>query len=303
MAEMFRSRDIPVTFLVRERNFWDAVLPTEEAKLINRHILEHHIDLRLETELREILADETGSVRGVVTKAGEEIACQFVGLTVGVRPNIDFLKSNNEQLSKQGQPTLELNRGILVSGFFETNIADVYAIGDCAEFRESLAPDRKNIEQVWYTGRMHGETLAHNLTSSTPASYKPGVWFNSAKFLDIEYQTYGHVPPFSLEGSDSIYWEDPNGKVAIRLVYEKESKKLLGANALGWRLRHAFFDTAIAEGWTMEAVLSNLHKANFNPEFFDSPTKAVIAVYSQKTGVAISRKKTSFFHRIIGSRS
>jgi hypothetical protein len=29
--------------------------------------------------------------------------------------------------------------------------------------------------------------------TGTPTEYKPGHWFNSAKFLDIEYQTYGWV--------------------------------------------------------------------------------------------------------------
>jgi len=47
MAEMFRSRDIPVTMLVRESSYWNNVLPAEESHMISRHIKEHHIDLRL----------------------------------------------------------------------------------------------------------------------------------------------------------------------------------------------------------------------------------------------------------------
>jgi len=303
MAEMFRSRDIPVTFLVREVNFWDNVLPKEEAQLINRHIRTHHIDLRLETELSEILPDETGRVRAVKTNSGEEIACEFVGLTVGVRPNSDFLKKNNEQLTKASKSTLDLNRGVLVDGYFNTNIPDVYAIGDCAEFREIPAEDRKPIEQVWYTGRMHGETLAHNLTSDSPVPYRPGVWFNSAKFLDIEYQTYGQVPPVLHPETDTFYWEDTDGKSAIRFVFDQKSQKIQGVNAFGWRLRHEFFDRAISKGWTMDTVLSQLHKANFNPEFFKNHMQEVLAAYRQKTGRSISLQKTSFFHRLIGSRA
>ncbi len=93
LAEMLMSRNIPVTFLVRERYFYDIILPQEEAKLISRHILEHGVDLRLSTELKEILPGPDGHVRAVVTSRGEEIACQFVGLTVGVHPNIDVVKT------------------------------------------------------------------------------------------------------------------------------------------------------------------------------------------------------------------
>ena len=93
MAEMLRSRDIPVTFLVRESSFWNGVLPAEESEIINRHIKEHHIDLRLNCNLKEILSDENGKTHAVViAETGEEIPCDVVGLTAGVSPNISFLK-------------------------------------------------------------------------------------------------------------------------------------------------------------------------------------------------------------------
>ncbi|NND16025.1 MAG: NAD(P)/FAD-dependent oxidoreductase, partial [Eudoraea sp.] len=79
LAEMLRSRDIPVTFLVREESFWNGILPDGESEMINEHILEHHIDLRLETNLKEIVADENGRIKSVVTDKEEIIECQVVG--------------------------------------------------------------------------------------------------------------------------------------------------------------------------------------------------------------------------------
>ena len=80
MAEMYHSRNIPVTILVREKSYWNNVLPAEESAMINRHIKEAHIDLRLETELDSIIDDGTGTARAVKTKSGEEIACGYVCL-------------------------------------------------------------------------------------------------------------------------------------------------------------------------------------------------------------------------------
>ncbi len=60
LAEMLLSRNIAVTFLVREKSFWDIVLPPGESEMINRHIIEHGIELKLETGLKEIIADENG---------------------------------------------------------------------------------------------------------------------------------------------------------------------------------------------------------------------------------------------------
>lgn len=293
MAEMFSSRKIPVTFLVREKNFWDNILPENEAKLVNRHIFEHQIDLRLESELDEILDDGHGRVKAIKTKSGDLIECQFVGLTVGVRPNVDFLKESK----------IEINRGVKVNGYFKTNVEDVYAIGDCAEFQEAPAPDRKNIEQIWYTGRMHGETLAFNLTNSKQVPYQPGIWFNSAKFFDIEYQTYGFVPPIWGEDIESFYWEDSKGKIAIRILYQKSNQAVIGVNAFGWRLRHEYFDHAIEKGYSIEKVLSELGQASFNPEFYKSLHKEVLKQYNKEKGKSIQIKKQTFLQKLIGSRA
>lgn len=293
MAEMLASRKIPVTFLVREKNFWDNILPEEEAKMINRHILEHGIDLRLDTEMKEIIGDEQGRAKAVVTQKGEEIACEFVGLAIGVVPNIGFLLGSG----------IDTARGILVDHYFRTNIPNVFAIGDCAEFKEPVAEDRKNIEQVWYTGRMHGETLAHNLSSSIPVPYKPGPWFNSAKFFDIEFQTYGQVPPKLPADTETFYWEEENGKVFIRLNFDKATKLFKGVNALGWRLRHEFFDKALTELWAIDQVIASLDKASFNPEFYKPYYQSVLQQYNRVNGKNLQFKKVSLFHKLIGSRA
>jgi NADPH-dependent 2,4-dienoyl-CoA reductase/sulfur reductase-like enzyme len=276
MAEMLRSRDIPVTFLVREKEFWNNILPDEEAKLVGRHIREHHIDLRLETELDKIIDDGTGRVKSVITKSGEEISCQFVGLGVGVSPNVELLKNTS----------IEVDRGILVDEYFATNIPDVYAIGDCIEYR-TPPPNRPKVEQVWYTGRMHGETLAYNLTNK-PVSYQPGPWFNSAKFLDIEYQTYGVVPCIWKHPVASFYWEHPEGKVCFRALYEGDSKKILGVNSLGFRLRHEYFDEILQRGGTVEEVLSQLHIASFDQEFAEDHHQDILNNFESQTGTKLS---------------
>ena len=280
MAEMLLSSKIPVTFLVREESFWNVVLPKEESEMINRHIREHHVDLRLSTELKEILADENGRARAVVTSQGEEIACQFVGLTAGVSPNIDFLKDSG----------IETQRGVMVDPYLETNVPDVYAIGDCAQFRQPL-PNRRPVEQVWYTGRMMGEVVAHTICGKKTA-YKPGVWFNSAKFFDIEYQTYGHVWAQLKEDEEQFYWEHKDGKKCLKFVFNKTSGKLLGINAFGIRLRHEVFDQWLNEGRTIGFVLENLRKANFDPEFFKRHEREIVDLYNrQNAGADLSLVK------------
>jgi NADPH-dependent 2,4-dienoyl-CoA reductase/sulfur reductase-like enzyme len=270
MAEMLLSRNIQVTFLVREKSFWNVVLPKEESDMINRHIREHNVDLRLETELKEIVANDHGSVGAVVTNDGDEIPCQFVGLTAGVSPNIDFIRSSD----------VETDRGVLVNKYFETNIPDIYAIGDCAQFKK-LLPGRKSIEQVWYTGRMHGETVAKTICGEK-TTYQPGPWFNSAKFFDIEYQVYGDIKNKPAENEDYLYWEHAKGKHSIRIAFDRETTKVLGFNLMGIRYRHEVCEQWLKNGALLKDVVANLKKANFDPEFYQQYEEDIISEYNSR---------------------
>jgi NAD(P)H-nitrite reductase large subunit len=270
MAEMLRSRDIEVTFLVRETEFWNNVLPRQDANLISRHVRLHHVDLRLNTELKEIVGDSGGRVQSIITSAGEKIECQFVGLTVGVTPNVSFLAGSG----------IEVKHGVLVNDFLQTNAADVYAIGDCVERTYEL-PGRKNIEQVWYTGRMMGEVVAQTICGE-PTKYEPGPWFNSAKFFDIEYQTYGNVNNVLKSHEEEFYWEHPSGEKAMHFVWYATTRELVGVNAFGIRLRHASFDQWLREKRTIDFVLSHLKEANFDPEFYDRHEEEIKREFESK---------------------
>ncbi|QOD60380.1 NAD(P)/FAD-dependent oxidoreductase [Polaribacter haliotis] len=285
LAEMLRSRDIPVTFLVREDSFWNGVLPAQESKMINNHIKEHHIDLRLNTNLKEIKSDELGKVSSIIIEeTGEEIFCNVVGLTAGVTPNIDFLKDTN----------IETKKGVLVNRFLETNIKDIYAIGDCAEQHEAIG-QRRNIEAVWYTGRMMGEALAQTICGNK-TEYKPGHWFNSAKFLDIEYQTYGWVFSEKNKQENEAYfqWKHPKQHKCITISFDKNSNKFLGINTFGIRMRHEIFDQWLTENKSIEHVLEYLADANFDPEFYSLHEKEIVNKFNIENNTNIQLKKKSW---------
>ena len=271
LAEMLTTRKIPVTFLVREESFWNGVLPQGESELLNRHIKSHHIDLRLSSNLKEILSDENGQARAIVIEeTGEEIQCTVVGLTAGVTPNIDFLKDSG----------IELGRGVKVNRFLETNIEHIYAIGDCAEQLEPIG-NRRPIEAVWYTGRMMGETVAQTICGNR-IEYKPGHWFNSAKFFDIEYQTYGWVFAKKKDYEAHFHWKHEDDSKCITVAYHKESDVFLGINTFGIRMKHEVFDRWLSEKQSVPYIIEHLKEANFDPEFYAHFEKEVQLAFSNQ---------------------
>ena len=273
MAEMLRTRNIEVSMLVREDAFWTNALPKTEAEMLSRHIKSHGVNLRHNSELDKILGDENGNVRAVLTKDGEEIPCCVVGITTGVKPNISFLKNSE----------IETDKGILVNRMLETNIQNVYAIGDCAQQRQPIG-NRPPVEAVWYTGRMMGEALAQTICGK-PFQYNPGNWFNSAKFFDIEYQTYGWVFSESRKKDyeAQFHWKCASDLRSITISYHKENDEFLGINTFGIRMKHEVFDRWLNEKRSLDYVIQNLKRANFDPEFFKNYEKEIQIAYTNQS--------------------
>lgn len=283
MAEMLLSRGIAVTFLVRESVFWGNILPKEEGLLVRDHGIEHGVNFKFETELKEIVAGTDGRVSKIITNKDEEVHCQFVGLTAGVSPNIDFVKSS----------TIETGRGILVNDFLETNIENIYACGDCAEIKTE-GNQRNRIEPLWYTGKLQAQALAKTILGKK-TFYERGIWFNSAKFFDIEYQTYGFVASQLPEDSEDFYWQAETNKHCIRFVYNKKSKILTGVNVFGIRLRHKVFESWIKNKKSIDYVMSHLKDANFDPEFYKKYDYEILAKYNADHGKNLELSKLNWF--------
>ncbi len=253
LAEMLHSCGLPVTFLVREDSYWNNILPAEESRMVSRLIREAGFGLKLETGLKEIEGDDSGRACAVITDTDERIECQLVGLTAGVSPNTDLVKDT----------AIDTGRGVFVDWSLRTNVPDVLAAGDCAEI-VTEGDARNLLQQVWYTGKRQAR-IAAQVLAGREAIYDPGIWYNSAKFLDLEYHTYGQVN-LCVPDEQNLYWEHANGNHSIRIVYLQD--RVIGINTMGVRFHHRVCEAWIAEQRPLDYVLEHLADANFDPEFF-----------------------------------
>ncbi len=263
LAEMLHARHLRVTLLVREARYWGNVLPAEEARMVEAEIERHGIGLRLGAELELIEDDGRGRAAAVRTRSGERLAAQVVGLTAGVSPNLDLVRETD----------LPFDRGVIVDRSLRTPVEHIWAAGDCAEIRDSDAK-RGLVQQVWYTGRFQGRAAAESMAGEV-VNYDPGIWFNSAKFLDLEYQTYGSVPS---DGQESLWWQHPSGRAGMRIALA--GRRVVGFNFMGTRRRHQVCERWLAEGRELDYVLAHLSECDFDSEFtprFDGQVAAALA--------------------------
>ncbi len=261
MAEMLRVRSIDVHMLVREPAYMDYLFSADESELIHQQIRRHGVHLHLGTELDFIETDDDGRAIAVITKSGQRLDASFVGLAVGVHPNADLAR----------QSGIETGKGVLVTTTFETSAPDVFAVGDCAEFRKPLAHGGR-IEQLWYSGRRQGRALGRMLASES-GTYTAPLFFNSAKFFDLEYQTYGDVPPKPTDQVTCRQWTSHNRM--IRVAAERSTGRILGVNGIGIRLRQEVAASMIRRGDDAALTPDQVQTLLFEPEFFRADTKQI----------------------------
>jgi hypothetical protein len=125
-----------------------------------------------------------------------------------------------------------------------------------------------------------GETLAKTLCGKRE-QYRPNHWFNSAKFFDIEYQTYGRVEAEpDPKDQKQFYWQHQSKNQLLRLSYHPETEILQGVNVMGIRMRHKIFEQWLDQNKTLEEVIDSLQEAYFDPEFSKNPIAKIKADFA-----------------------
>ena len=269
LAEMFVSRGISFTFWVREKWFGSNFLPQEEAKIVTNHLTSKNINIKFEREIIGFEADDSNMVKSVESQSGEKVDSDLVCVCIGVEPKVDWLKSTDVQT----------RAGVLVNAYLQTNIPSIYAVGDCVECINPVH-GRKSIETLWYTGRLMGEYLGKNILQVNPPPYEPGIYFNSAKFFDLEYQVYGDVPTSFPESYGTVFWKHPTKDKSIRLVFNATNKEFIGCCVLGIRFRQEVCEKWIKEKWKISEILPLLSEANFDSEFSTRYERELLDIYN-----------------------
>jgi len=151
LVESLLSFHIKVHFLLRGDRFWGNILDLEESDLIERKLIREGVEIHTHTEVQAIV-DKRGHVHGVLTKKGESLKCQLVAYAVGIRPKMELAKLAG----------LNLDKGILVNEYLETNQDHIYAAGDVAQVFDPLT-GQAILDSLWNPAREQGRIAGMNM--------------------------------------------------------------------------------------------------------------------------------------------
>ncbi|MFN4086647.1 MAG: NAD(P)/FAD-dependent oxidoreductase [Spirosomataceae bacterium] len=276
LAEMMVCAKKKTYLLIREDSYWSRILPKEESELISCHIASHGVHLIRQTEALSFIGKH-GRVAQIELSTGESLPVDWVGMSIGVEPRLGEIQVND----------LAINQGIVVNDYLETSLPDVYAIGDCAE-SQNPPPGRAAIEAMWYTGRQMGEYVAKRILGYKQP-YQRELYFNSAKFFDLEYQIYGYVPSSVHPDIKTFHWSHQN--MIFRIAFDSTRRNVLGVSGIGLRLRQQVWTQWIESQQTVEECLQHWEKGSFDPEFTPAWGKCIRSSFTDQTGFEFKSAK------------
>lgn len=149
-------------------------LDATASEMLRKELETQGMNFLLEKQTAEILGDER--VTGLRFADGSEVAADLVVMAVGIRPNVQLAKDSG----------IYVNRGIVVNDYMETDIPNIYAVGECAEHREIVY----GLVAPLYE---QGKVLAANLAGVETAPYEGTICGTQLKVSGCDLFTAGEI--------------------------------------------------------------------------------------------------------------
>ncbi|MGE5111130.1 MAG: NAD(P)/FAD-dependent oxidoreductase [Acidobacteriaceae bacterium] len=176
VAAVLAQKNIEVTMVLGDDRIWKRLFSPEMSKFFADYYTARGVRIVPSTTVTELRGDS--SVSSVVLANGDTVACELVVAGIGVEPVTDFLAGSG----------LEINNGIVVNEYLETNQPGILAAGDVANYQDVLFKKRRRVEH-WDNAVSQGQHCARALLGER-AVFRHVPYFFSDVF-DLSYEFWG----------------------------------------------------------------------------------------------------------------
>ena len=232
-VEAAKHRGKEVTVIQLQDRVLQEVFDKDITDLLEEELRESGVNLLLSETVVELIGD--GKVSKVKTDK-REIDADIVILATGVKPNTDFLKSDEIKMLRNG--------AIVVDSYGRTSVEDVYSAGDCATInnlitgKESYVPLATGANKL---GRIVGENLAGQNNS-----FQGSMSSSCIKVMDMEAARTGlsekevlnlgfnYKTKFITDMNQTSYYPGRE-RIYVKLIYDAHTKVILGGQVAGYK--------------------------------------------------------------------
>ncbi len=249
MAENFVDLGLKVTLVEKSPQVMN-ILDVDSSDIVEKELHEHGVMVYKDNFITHV------DGRNIMLDQGENLEADFILMAVGVSPSTE--------LASEAGLTIGDTRGIVTNDFMQTNDSAIYALGDAAENKDFITGQPKRVPLAWPAHRqayivanhiagnnipfkgMLGTSIAKVFNLSVGMT---GLGERSLKEADMKFDT------ITLETKSNATYYPDHGDLFLKVHYQAESRKVLGAQAVGEKgvdKRIDVIATAIYAGLTID---------------------------------------------------
>ena len=234
LVEGFVKNNKKVT-LIERSPFVLSMLDEDISALVQDYILEHSKNLvKIINNDTVKTISETENTMSITTEKGYKFNTDMTVVASGVKPCVDIAEEAGIKLGKTG--------AIKVNSRMETNIKDIYACGDCVE-KVNMISNTPVWVPLGSTANKEGRVCAINVSGGVE-DFEGIMGSAVLRYMDLNISRTGLTEKDALKlGYDStsviITKRDRAGympevkNITLKLVADRRSHKILGAQAIG----------------------------------------------------------------------
>ena len=151
LADAFAERGLQTTWIMRGPRFLWRVIDETGGQVVELLASDMGVEI-IHDNFAEQLLSNNGEVKAVKTLSGRTIETDMVGYGVGNDLNTQVVAGTE----------VAVNQGILADKFLRTNLPNVFAAGDVAEFFD-IVINRHNVMGTWDNSVSQGRIVARNM--------------------------------------------------------------------------------------------------------------------------------------------
>ena len=203
VASVLAHQGVETTMVMPEDRVWKRFFTPEMSRFFESYFSARGVRFVKEVQITKLAG--AGAVEAVQLADGRAIRCELVVAGIGAVPVTELA----------AQSGIEVTDGVVVNEYLETNVADILAGGDIANYPDLLFGKRRRVEH-WDNAVTQAQHIAKTLMGER-APFKHVPYFFSDVF-DLSYE----------------FWGDPDG--AGQIVHRGD---LASSSFSVWWLRDA----------------------------------------------------------------
>ncbi len=217
ILEALVKRGVRLTVIEREDRMVPRMMDATAGRLLKRWCESKAVTVHTKASVSGI--EQTGKTLSVSLDSGNKLEAGLVITAMGVKPNSGFLQGSE----------IDLDQGILVDSYLETNKTGVFAAGDVAQGCD-YSTGGFVVQAIQPTAVEHARIAAKNMVRAKSVIHPGSLNMNVLDTLGLISTSFGQW--MGMDGGDSAVLLDEERYLYLNLQFNEN--RLVGASSFGY---------------------------------------------------------------------